>query len=298
MEKVFSKYPSLCVSLAGVMWGIISIFVKGLGMAGLSSLDIMLVRSVLAVVGIFLYLALFDREKLRIKLCDWWIFFGTGVISFFTFGVSYFITIEKTSASVAAVLLYTSPVFVMIMAALFFKEKITAAKIVATVIAVCGCVFVSGGFGGGGVSPSGLATGLLSGFTYALYSIFGRIAAKKYSPITVTAYTFLFASVACLFTADVGTVGALVSEKPSLLPTMAAMAVITAIFPYILYTGGLKNIPAGKAAVMACVEPAVAFLTGVTVFGEGITPQSLVGTAMIFAAIIILNKSPKISAKG
>ncbi len=292
MEKFFKKFPSVCVAFAGIMWGIISIFVRRLGDEGFSSLDIMLVRSVIAMAGIFLYLIIFDREKLKIDIRDWWIFFGTGVLSFFTFGAAYFMTIESTSVSVAAVLLYTSPVFVMIMAAIFFKEKITAVKVLATCIAVIGCVFVSGGFGGESVSPSGLATGILSGFCYALYSIFGRIAAKKYSPITVTAYTFLFASVACLFTADTGGIIASVCEKTSLLPFMTAMAVVTAIFPYILYTGGLKYTSAGKAAVMACVEPAVAFLTGVIVFSERLTVQSVLGAAMILAAIIILNKNP------
>lgn len=290
MEKFFEKFPSVCVALAGAMWGIISIFVRRLGDEGFSSLEIMLVRSLIAAIGIFLYLIIFDREKLRIDIRDWWIFFGTGVLSFFTFGAAYFMTIESTSVSVAAVLLYTSPVFVMIMAAVFFKEKITAVKIAATAVAVAGCVFVSGGFGGERVEASGLATGILSGFSYALYSIFGRSAAKKYSPVTVTAYTFLFASAACLFTADIGNISAAVCEKPSLLPFMAAMAAVTAIFPYILYTGGLKYLSAGKAAVMACIEPAVAFLTGVIVFSERLTVQSLLGTAMILTAIIILNK--------
>lgn len=292
MEKIFKKFPSVCVALAGIMWGIISIFVRGLGEAGLSSLDIMLARSFIALAGLFLYLVLFDREKLKINIRDWWIFFGTGILSFFIFGVAYFTTIESTSVSVAAVLLYTSPVFVMIMAAVFFKEKITAAKVVATCIAVTGCVLVSGGFGGTAVPVKALVTGILSGFSYALYSIFGRIAAKKYSPITVTAYTFLFATVACFFAADVGDIAATVCEKPSLLPFMTAMAVVTAVFPYILYTGGLKYTSAGKAAVVACVEPAVAFLTGVIIFSERLTVQSVSGTVMILAAIIILNKNP------
>ncbi len=291
MEKLFKKFPSVCVALAGAMWGIISIFVRKLGAAGFSSLDMMLSRSLIAVIGIFLYLVIFDREKLKINIRDWWIFFGTGILSFFVFGVAYFTTIETTSVSVAAVLLYTSPVFVMIMAAIFFKERITATKLVATAIAVGGCVFVSGGFGGAKVSVNGLATGILSGFSYALYSIFGRIAAKKYSPITVTAYTFLFATVACFFTSDIGEIALSVSAQPSLLLVMTLMAVITAVFPYIFYTGGLKHLAAGKAAVMACVEPAVAFLTGVVVFSERITVQSVLGTVMILAAIIILNKN-------
>ncbi|MBS7299287.1 MAG: EamA family transporter [Eubacteriales bacterium] len=290
MEGFYKKYSARCIVIAGVLWGIIGIFVRRLTSIGLGSMEQMLVRSVIAAVGLVIYLAIFDREKLKVKVKDLWMFFGTGMLSFLTFGWAYFFTMGITSVSTAAVLLYTSPVFVTVMAAIFFKERITGRKIAALVLALCGTVLVSGGFGGVKIKLLGIATGLLSGFCYALYSIFGRVAAKGYSPITVTVYTFLFSSAGCLFIADFGKTADIISREPSSILLVIAFAVVTAVIPYILYTGGLKYTSAGKAAVIACVEPVVATLTGVLVFRETMSIQALCGSLLILGAILVLNQ--------
>ncbi|MEE0944021.1 MAG: DMT family transporter [Clostridia bacterium] len=290
MEVVYKKFSALCIVISAVLWGIIGIFVRRLTALGLGSMEQMLVRSVIAAAGLVLYLALFDREKLKVRVKDLWMFFGTGVVSFLTFGWAYFFTIGITSVSTAAVLLYTSPVFVTVMAAIFFKERITVTKIVALFLALCGTALVSGGFGGTDIKVVGIATGLLSGFCYALYSIFGRVAAKRYSPITVTAYTFLFSSAGCIFVADWSKAAEVIKSEPSSVLLVIAFAVVTAVIPYILYTGGLKYTSAGKAAVIACVEPVVATLTSVLVFRELMSIQALCGSLLILGAILVLNK--------
>ena len=97
MENFFKKYADFSVILAGILWGIIGIFVKSLGDSGLSAFDMMLVRSFFALIIIFIFLFIWDREKLKINLKDIWIFMCLGIVSFFMYGVLYFITIEKTS---------------------------------------------------------------------------------------------------------------------------------------------------------------------------------------------------------
>lgn len=290
VEGFFKKFASVCIITAAALWGIIGIFVRRLSAAGLGSLEIMLVRCVMSALMIFVYLALFDREKLKVRVCDLWMFLGTGVISFLTFGVAYFMTIQLTSMSVAAVLLYTSPVFVTLMAAVFFKEKITRIKVLALVAAVGGCVLVSGGFGTESIGVRAVAIGLVSGFCYALYSIFGRVAAKRYSPITVTAYTLLFAAVGSIFVADLGKTAQVMASDLTLIPFFTLFAFVSAVLPYILYTGGLKYTTAGKAAVIACIEPVVAALIGVLIFRETMSVQALCGAVLILGAVGLLNK--------
>lgn len=61
----------------------------------------------------------------------WYYFFGSGVCSLVFFNWCYFSAISTSSMSVAAVLLYTSPVFVTLLSALFFRERITSHKVAA-----------------------------------------------------------------------------------------------------------------------------------------------------------------------
>lgn len=62
-----------------------------------------------------LFLALTRRDLLKIKLRHIWYFIGTGIISLALFNLCYFTVIELSQASIAVVLLYTSPIFVTLL---------------------------------------------------------------------------------------------------------------------------------------------------------------------------------------
>lgn len=277
---------SFCVIAAGILWGTMSIFVRSLSELGFSSRQIMLMRSLLASGILAAVIALKNPALFKIHLRDIWIFIGSGILSMAFFSVCYFSTIIECGASVAVVLLYTSPVFVLILSAIFFKEKITFLKASALVITFAGCVFVAGIFGSGtSVSPKGFFVGLLSGLGYGLYSIFGRVALKKYETLTVTFYSLLFASVAMIpLSSPVELAGAM-SVRSFLF--FLGTAVFCTLLPFLLYTFGLSGLEAGRAAIFATVEPLVGTLIGIFLWKESAGFFKLLGIAMIFAAIIL-----------
>ena len=122
---------TICVLAAGALWGCISLFVRQLDAAGLSAMDITYVRVLVGAIGMLAVILFVDRSLLRIRLRDIWMFIGTGVISVTMFNVCYFMCMTMSEASIAVVLLYTSPIFVMLMSALFFKERVTGRKVLA-----------------------------------------------------------------------------------------------------------------------------------------------------------------------
>ena len=280
----------LSVILAGVLWGIINIFVKTLSAAGIGPLQISAVRMVVSAVLFVGFLAVTDREKLKIKLRDVWMFIGTGIVSVGLFNVCYFYTMVESQASVAVVLLYTSPVFIMLLSAPLFKERITLRKIIALVLTFAGCVLVTGLLGGGyTITPKVLFTGLCSGFFYALYTIFGRYALKKYDTMTVTAYTFLFGMIAAVPLGSVGKTVSILSESPVLILFCVGIGILCTVLPYFFYTWGLERMESGKAAILVAVEPIVGAVLGMTVYHESHDAAKLAGIALILAAIVLLN---------
>ena len=114
---------SLFVLLAGSLWGFMGLLVRSLNAVGLTSMEICFIRGAVTFVVMLAGLLLFDRKALRIKLKDIWCFVGTGAFSVAFFNFCYFKTMTLTSLSVAAVLLYTAPAFVMLMSAVLFKES-------------------------------------------------------------------------------------------------------------------------------------------------------------------------------
>lgn len=288
-KKSTEKMAALCVITGGALWGCISIFVKQLTAGGCTSLQISMIRSIFGAAMMFLFLAVKDRKLLRIRWKDLWMFVGTGIISLALFNWCYFSVIQQSQASIAVVLLYTSPIFVMLMSAVFFREKITGRKVLALCFAFIGSVLVAGLLGGGYRLPMKvLAMGIGSGFFYASYSIFGRVALEHYDTMTVTAYTFLFASLGTLPMGNVAEVGSLLAARPELILWSLGIAFFCTVLPYLFYTTGLKGMETGKAAVLATVEPVVGTMIGVLLFQEPMGVTKLIGILCIMAAVVIL----------
>lgn len=292
MEKheTNKKSSYAMIILAGILWGTIGLFVRYFTAAGFSHMQMIAVRSYVTTAILFVFLLLRHPEKLKVRLRDCGWFIGMGIISFVFFNFCYFNAISLTSLSTAAILLYTSPVFVMLLSIWLFKEKMTRPKLLALVLAFLGCAFTAGLLGGQmATSGPGIAFGLGSGFLYALYSIFGRYALRRYSPLTVTAYTFLFASLGATPFAAIQGTGITVDITAGMVGLLVLFGVVTALLPYVLYTKGLAGVETGKAAIVASVEPVVATVVGVLFFGELLSPTGILGIAMVVAAIVILN---------
>lgn len=282
----------LMVILAGACWGIISLMVKPLDSLGLRLLDISTTRTVFAALLLFLFLIVADRKALKIRFKDLWMFVGTGILSLTFFSLCYFYTIVHSGAAIAVVLLYTSPVFVMLMSAVVFKEKMTLRKILCLIITLCGCTLVAGLIGSDdALSLGAIIVGLGAGLGYALYSIFATFATRKYSSITVTFYTFVFAGLALTIIANPVKVAGTININT--LPYMIGVALISTVIPYLAYTYGLTRMEAGKAAVIVTVEPLVGCIVGIFVWKEPVTAYKIIGILMIFISIVVLSLPAK-----
>ena len=273
---------------AAALWGIIGVWNRNLMAAGLSPTGIVVVRNF---GGMLLLLAVFavkDRSVFRMRREHVKYFFGTGIISVVLFTSCYFSCQKICSLAVASILLYTAPSFVVILSAMLWKEPVTKKKLLALALTLVGCACVCGVFDGGlTVTFTGILLGLGAGFFYALYSIFGRYALAHYSSMTVTVWTFIFAGPASLVMLRPAEMRAVVTA-PSAWLLAAGLVVFSTVAPYILYTRGLARVESGKASIMASLEPVVAALAGVLIFGEPMGLLTLLGILCVLAGVYIL----------
>ena len=282
------------IILAGIFWGSMGIFVRGLGnLAGFTSIQIASLRLIVAAITFALILLRKDVKGFKIALKDLPLFLGLGLGSVLFFATCYFTAIQMMTLSVAAILLYTSPIWVMLMSLLFFREKMTKNKLLALAVSFLGCILVSGiGSGETNVTISGILIGLGSGIGYGLYSILGTIALHKYSTYTVTTYTFIIAAIGSVFLCSLPDLWhkiTVCTRKPYLCILITLTGLVTAVIPFLCYTLGLEQIEASRAAILATIEPMVATLIGVVVFHECLTLMSGIGIICIIAAIVLLN---------
>lgn len=289
-NKLSSGVATAMIVAAGCLWGTTGLFIDRFNALGLGSLDISFLRSFFAALFFAAYLLVRRREAFFIRLRDLWCFLGTGVASLAFFNICYFAAIEATSMAIAAVLLYTAPVFVLFLSIPVFRERLTAKKGLAAVLVIVGCALVSGAVGSGAaITLPSLLLGLGAGFGYGLYSIFGRLALERgYGSDTVNFYTFLFCSLALAPFADFGAVTSSVQKDPAALLLMILFSLLASVAPYILYTKGLSVVEGSVASILASVEPVVASLLGIAVLREPLPDlwQLLGMLAVLFAMIL------------
>lgn len=282
----------LCIIIGAALWGLIGIFVKMLAAEGFTSLQIVTLRTLASALCITPVLMKLGKQHFKIALKDLWMFIGTGIISLTFFNYCYFNCMQASSLAVAALLLYTAPAFVMIMSLFLFGERFTPMKGLALVATFIGCGFVTGALTGEmNLSLSGVLYGLGSGIGYALYSIFGKFALKKYSSFTISAYTFYIALLGSLPIADFANCTAAWGWNTVI--GSLGLGLICAVFPYVLYTQGLQYVEAGQASILATIEPCVAAIVGVVVFAEPLTWDKLLGIGLVVGAVVALNLPQK-----
>ncbi len=276
------------IIISAIMWGCIGFFSRNLNEKGFTAIQIVALRAVLTTVFTGIFLLITNPGALKIKLRDIWMFLGSGIASFAFFNICYMSSIKENSLSVACILMYTSPIWVVLISAVLFKEKITKIKIVSLAMCFAGCALVclSASLK---VTKIGLIYGICSGFGYALYSIFAKIASKKYSSFTIIFYTFLFASVGMLPICNIGQTFSL-ATVPKNLVFVLGIVIINTLLPYLVYTFGLSKMPAGKASVISMLEPISSAFTGWIVFAENIGISGFIGIATVIAGLVLLER--------
>lgn len=282
----------LYIIAAASLWGLIGLFVKILSAQGFSSMQIVALRSLASAMCITAVLCKLGKEYFCVRWQDLWLFIGTGILSLTFFNYCYFNCINASSLAAAALLLYTAPIFVMLMSLVLFHERFTITKGIALLTTFIGCALITGILNtAADFSFTALLYGLGSGIGYALYSIFGKFAVRKYSSATISAYTFYFSTLSSLpladFSAETG--------QWNITTLMAALGIggLCAVIPYLLYNRGLQEVEATQASILATVEPLVAACVGILCFSEPVTWQKLAGIALILSSVIILNLHSK-----
>lgn len=280
----------LYVFAAGCLWGTLGLFVNLLGNYGISGGTVVFLRMTTATLWIVPFMLLTGGTKLfRIDRKGLLLCVVLGVICQALFNYSYTEAINHIGVATAAVLLYTSPVFVSIMSRIFFREAIGIRKVAGLIVNVIGCALtVTGGNFTGVTIGYGVLIGIAAGFLYSLMTIFGTVA-KDYDTTTVTFYSFLFAAIAMGITAnpweEVASAG-----SPAFFAAAFAYGLITAVMAYFIYMKGLSmNLETSKVPVIASVETIVAAVIGFAVFQEDLSLWKLAGIILVLASIGIMN---------
>ncbi len=273
------------------MWGTSGLFSHAFALYGYTPLQKTAVRGTVAFLCMLGFVLIRHREAFRIKLADWWLYAGIGV-TLFGAAAAYYAAMVMTSEATAVVLMYTSPIYVLIFSVLFFGERLTPLKLAGVAGMLLGCCFVSGIFEGFTGNVGGILMGLLAGVSYGGYNIFTKIALRRScAPMSTTLYGFAGMAIIAVCTCDPAGILPNMMKNPALLiPLSLGLGVITYVVPYFLYTLALRDLPAGTASALGIVEPMSATLCAFFLLDADFTALSVIGILLILGCVLLLSR--------
>jgi drug/metabolite transporter (DMT)-like permease len=291
----FHKWPSpsaervgiALVFVSAVGFGTLGIFGIYAQEANLSIPTVLAFRFLLAAALVWALLALRGRLAL-LRGRTLAIALGLGALGYATQSGLYFVGLEFMTAGLVAIVLYTYPAFVVVLAVVAIGERTTRAMLVALALALGGVALVTGA-NPAGASLAGVGVVLGAAMAYAVYITVSRALLVTVDPLVLTAYV-LPAAGATFVVVGTATGDLAVPTAPSAWTILLAIAVVATALPVVTFFAGLKYIGASRAGIISTVEPPVTVALGAALFAEPVTTATVVGGGLILLGVILLER--------
>ncbi|MEJ8554495.1 DMT family transporter [Tepidibacter sp. Z1-5] len=292
------KKGFVLVIIAAVFWGYMGVPTRNLGNLNFDPFAVSFFRTLIAAVFYFLYCLKKKPNSLKVDSKGIIFFVIYGISAFALTFISYNISINYVSVSIGTVLMFTCPIWVVILSHFIFGEDINKNKIIAIVLNLFGCFMIAKGyeFGNFSLSLKGVVFGLISGFSFALQGILAKIVDEKYDKDCLLAYSFLFGSLFLIFFVDFKNTVSIFKNTNNMyfiIKNIIVIGFFNTIIANGSYVKAVEYIEASVCSIIVSLELVVAAIVAYFVFNEVLEIFQVIGMFMVIGSIVILNIKKK-----
>jgi len=286
----------LMMMFAVIVWALAFPFIK-IGLEDLSFINLTIMRFLVVCIT-FLSLIAFKRKwfsKLHKKdILPIFIlgFFGVMV---YHFGLNY--GEQYISAGAASLIIATIPVFILILATILLKEKITFLKILGIILALFGVIIIS--IWGKQESAIQIEQSyaafavLVAAIMGALYTIAGKKLLSRYNGLSLTAYAILFGSVGLLPFLSTSLIDELSTMQPMTWFAIIFLGIFSTVIGYAIWYIALEIKNASEISIYLYAIPVISTIVSFLVFKDEITAYFLLGGVFVLLGLYLVNKKNK-----
>lgn len=291
MKKIYLILPII----AGIMFGSTGIFVRTLTQNGIDPTTLLFLRFSIAIVPIILAIILTDKDLLKINLSDIPLLLACS-ICIIGLNLCYNESMNTIPLSLAAVLLSLAPIYVLIMASILFKEKITAKKLICMFLAIFGCLLMTGILEDSltSISLFGIILGIGAGLFWAIYLMVSKKSIERGKhTYTILFYSIIFISIVLIPFTDFNQIANFVSIDPTItIIFLIVHSTFSFALPYILSTVSLNYMDSGISSIfISGSEPLAALIFGLLIYSEIPTIIMFFGFVLSIIAMMLLSKT-------
>ena len=291
MKRIYLILPIL----AGMMFGSSGIFVRTLTQNGIDPTTLLFLRFSIAIIPLLIAILATDKNLFKIDLKDIPLFL---VCSLCIIGLNlcYNHSMNTVPLSLAAVLLSIAPIYVLIIAYFMFGENITSKKLICMILAISGCIMMTGvlEINFENIPLLGILSGIGAGLFWAVYLMASKksIENGKHT-FTILFYSIIFISIALIPFSDFGEISNFISINPMLTVIFLILhSTFSFALPYILSTISLNYMDSGTSSIfLSGAEPFAALIFGLLIYSEVPTPLMFCGFILTIIAMMMLSKT-------
>ncbi len=201
----------------------------------------------------------------------------------------YYYAISVTSVSIAIIVQYTAPVWVLLYMVFRGHERATLPRVVGVGAAVLGIVLVIGISRESGLQLAwkGVGASLLAAFSFSFYTVYGRRLLSRHDRWQVIVYTLLGTS---LFWIVVNPPWKIVAAHYSREQWvfLSIFAFTSMLVPFSFYYAGLRHLDPTRTIVTSCLEPVFTILIAATFLREHLDWLQILGIVLVLAATVVV----------
>ncbi|MED3312825.1 EamA family transporter [Bacillus thuringiensis] len=281
---------AIYLSLAASIWGgmyVVSKYVLDF----IPPLTLVWLRFIIAFVVLYCILKLAEKnqkKKVTIRKKDWLLFAWIGFIGYFISITCQFIGTKLSDAHTGSLVTSATPAFMVIFAALILKEKLTARRLLSTIIATIGVIIVIGWDIEIGSYFIGTIILVGAAITWALLSIYVKIASIQFSSLVITTYAIFFSlffitpfMIWELQAASIGTVNTYV------ILGVLYLGIVSTAGAFFLWNKGLELLDASIGSLFFFFQPIVGSLLGWLLLNETLNSNFFIGGILIICSVLI-----------
>lgn len=275
------------------MFGSSGIFVRTLTQNGIDSTTLLFLRFSIAIIPILIAILLTDKKLLRVNLRDIPLFIVCS-ICIVGLNLCYNESMNSIPLSLAATLLSIAPIFVLIFAYVVFREKITRRKFVCMILAIAGCMLMTGVLESNiaNISIYGIILGVGAGVFWAIYLMASKKSIEQGNhTFTILFYSIIIISIALIPFTDFSQIRSFVSINPTVtILFLIIHSTFSFALPYIFSTVSLNYIDSGVSSILLSgAEPFAALIFGLIIYAEVPTPLMFCGFLLTLIAMMMLS---------
>lgn len=294
MESSRATRGYVSIILATVLWGTMGVLAKLAYGFGIAPLTLIALRHVFSFGMLLLVLFSFYRGSMRVRRGDVFLFLVFGVFATAFQRLAFFYAVDLTTATVAALLFYTYPVFVTITASFLLREKITGGIVSAVVLTFSGVALVVKAYDVSALKANlvGIGFGLLSSLLFVVYVFVAKRLRREYEGWTLTLFGDGIGALMLLPVVFVGFPSIAVFPLELWL-VIFVIAWVPSLLAYLLYSYSLKFVKASKGSILGVMEPLTAAVLSTIFLGENFESLQIFGIALALSGVVLIFRKRK-----